>query len=321
VENEFSFRRYVFDIAALAAAPIHRVSVVIPNYNYGHYLVERLKSVVKQSYPVYELIILDDRSSDNSRQLIEAFVENSTIDCKVIYNEVNSGNPFQQWLAGQDLAQGDLLWIAEADDLADVDFLSEVQKPFEDDNVVMSYCQSKQINSEGNPIADNYLDYVSDISSNRWTESYVESGFKEISDCLAIKNTIPNVSAVLFRVDALSSALKASIDEITAYRVAGDWLTYIYVLEKGKIAYSPLSLNYHRRHDDSVTIGSFNISQLKEILSVQKHVREVYELANPVQEKANAYAQKLYQEFNLQSPSAAVWYEHPDLSRYREVVQ
>lgn len=321
VKDEFSFRRYMFDIAALASAPIHRVSVVIPNYNYGRYLEARIESAVKQSYPVYELIILDDRSSDNSHQLIEAFVENSTIDCKVIYNEVNSGNPFQQWLAGVKQARGDLLWIAEADDLANAGFLAEVQKPFEDASVVMSYCQSKQINSEGHLIADNYLDYASDISSNRWTVSYVENGFKEISDCLAIKNTIPNVSAVLFRLDALSSVLEASIDKIAAYRVAGDWLTYIYVLEKGKIAYSPLSLNYHRRHDDSVTITSFDISQLKEILSVQKHVRETYGLANPVQEKADAYAQKLYQEFDLQSPKAAMWYAHPDLCQYREVVQ
>ena len=48
-----------------------KVSVIIPNYNYGKYIARRIDSVVRQSYPIYELIILDDCSTDNSVNVIE----------------------------------------------------------------------------------------------------------------------------------------------------------------------------------------------------------------------------------------------------------
>ena len=47
-----------------------KVSVIIPNYNYEKYIIERIDSILFQTYPIYELIILDDCSKDNSVEVI-----------------------------------------------------------------------------------------------------------------------------------------------------------------------------------------------------------------------------------------------------------
>ena len=49
-----------------------KVSVIIPNYNYANYIIERIDSILMQTYPIYELIILDDCSPDNSVEVINA---------------------------------------------------------------------------------------------------------------------------------------------------------------------------------------------------------------------------------------------------------
>ncbi|MFA6717290.1 MAG: glycosyltransferase family A protein [Victivallaceae bacterium] len=48
-----------------------KVSVIIPNYNHARYLKQRIDSVLNQSYTDFELIILDDNSTDNSRAIID----------------------------------------------------------------------------------------------------------------------------------------------------------------------------------------------------------------------------------------------------------
>ena len=50
-----------------------KVSVVAPNYNHARYLHRRLESILRQTFRDFELIILDDASTDNSREVIESF--------------------------------------------------------------------------------------------------------------------------------------------------------------------------------------------------------------------------------------------------------
>jgi glycosyltransferase involved in cell wall biosynthesis len=52
------------------------VSVIVPCYNYGDYIPEALSSIREQTYMNWECIIVDDGSTDNSRQVIEAFIQN-----------------------------------------------------------------------------------------------------------------------------------------------------------------------------------------------------------------------------------------------------
>src|SRR5690606_8575004 len=94
------------------------ISVVVPNYNYERFMLQRLYSILYQTVKINELIILDDCSKDNSRELIdELYIKlKPYIDIKIIYNETNSGSAFKQWEKGFEVAESDYIWIAEADD-------------------------------------------------------------------------------------------------------------------------------------------------------------------------------------------------------------
>ena len=51
--------------------PTPKVSVVVPNYNHALYLQQRLDSIINQEFQDFEVIILDDASTDNSREIIQ----------------------------------------------------------------------------------------------------------------------------------------------------------------------------------------------------------------------------------------------------------
>ena len=52
------------------------VSVVIPNYNYARYLDERINSILNQTFSDFEIILLDDASTDNSIEIIDKYKNN-----------------------------------------------------------------------------------------------------------------------------------------------------------------------------------------------------------------------------------------------------
>ena len=310
VQRERGFRHYAFDLLRLLGVDLPRVSVVVPNFNYARYLAERLQSIAAQTLQAYEIIVLDDASSDDSRAVIDGLQHRFGL--RVVANERNSGSVFRQWLKGAELATGDYVWIAEADDLSEPRFLETVMRAFADPAVVMSYCQSQQIDADGNVLAADYLDYVADISADRWRSAFVAEGLDEVRNGMAIKNTIPNVSAVVFRRDALLQALAGDCEQIAQFRIAGDWLTYLRLLEGGSVAFDPAALNKHRRHASGVTLGSHHSPHLREVLRVQKIARERYRVAE-AEQPAWDYADKLYRQFGLSTREAPTLGDRRDL--------
>ncbi|GHU35093.1 glycosyl transferase [Betaproteobacteria bacterium] len=299
IDECFSFRHYVFDLLDLLGMGLKRVSVVVPNYNYERYLRQRLSSIIHQDYPIFEIIFLDDKSSDNSLETASAILRDQPIDYRLIANKSNSGSAFSQWRYGSALARGELVWIAEADDSCAPSLLAETVRGFDTSGVVLSYCESQQMDGEGKILDTSYHAYVADISPTRWQSAYVCEGKTEIAEALSIRNTIPNVSAVLFDAAHLRAILDAHMAEIAAFRVAGDWLVYVLLLKHGKIAFSPRALNKHRRHDKSVTIGSFNQSLVDEIGRMQRFVAQEVDVTQENQLAAAQYIDLLANQFNL----------------------
>ena len=299
VDEEYDFRKYLFDLLDLLGCPLPRVSVIIPNYNYARHLRDRIGSIVRQTVPFYEVIVLDDASDDDSIAVVRQLAVEHGIPLRLVSNSVNSGCVSGQWARGVELARGDLVWIAEADDLCEPEFLESMTAAMQDEAVVLAYCQSRQIDEAGNVLANTYLEYTNDVSRERWLRAYRGKGLDENSRYLAIKNTIPNVSAVLFRRDALRNAIGRELGTLSGFRIAGDWVTYLAVLEQGDIAFVPESLNLHRRHACSVTHGGDRHSHMLEVLRVQHLVSRRYRIEPEVRRGMAAYVENLRRHFGL----------------------
>ncbi len=255
-----------------------KVSVIIPNYNYENFIEERIDSVLKQTYPIYELIILDDCSIDNSVKKIMSVMEKyeGIIKYKIVVNKENSKSVFSQWQKGFKESNGDYIWIAEADDSCSPYFLENVMKGFEDQDVVISYSESMRINENNYIIKESCRDWMEGVSNTRWNHSFIHSGEEEIKEALSMCNTIPNVSAVVFKkknqVDIIEQAKQ--------YKISGDWFVYYTLLKNGKIAYCKKSLNYFRKHSQSTSTVAKKEIELEEVLKIQKEIRDNYQLTS-----------------------------------------
>jgi glycosyltransferase involved in cell wall biosynthesis len=284
------------------------LSAVVPNYNYARYLPQRLNSIFNQTTPPDEIIFLDDASTDDSVQIAQQILSGSAIPYRIIRNETNQGC-YSQWLRGIGEATGDLVWLAEADDDCRPTLLEALTAAFDRDEVVLAFCQSKQIDGEGLEIAPDYLAWTDDVDADKWRHPYVRRGIDEIRDSLIIKNTIPNVSAVVMRRPDLS----AIAGTLVGLRNAGDWMVYLHLLERGDIAFVPDALNLHRRHGRSVTIGKGGLNLMREILFVQRRALERHGVVATVEAKRQACLQTTYEYLGLNVDGPVAYSDHEAL--------
>lgn len=211
------------------------VSVIIPAYNHSQYLRERIDSVLNQTYSDFELIVLDDCSTDNSREIIMEYGSKFP-DIIICFNETNSGSPFSQWNKGVRMAKGEFVWIAESDDSSDPHFLecaiNEMQKS---DRTGLVFC-------------DSLIRNVQKKIEYRYSERVKDWEFKKRVPLNSfVENPIVNVSSVLFRKSVYINAGLAD----TTMRYCGDWFLYVRIFFQSDIINFPEPLNIFRLHKNS----------------------------------------------------------------------
>ncbi|MHB8908670.1 MAG: glycosyltransferase [Syntrophales bacterium] len=311
--ERYNFHRYAETLCKYLRLDVKKVTVVIPNYNYGRYLKQRFASIVSQTYPIHEIIILDDNSMDNSVSIINELIPTLGVPHTLKINSSNKGC-FHQWHLGSQLATGDFIWIAEVDDSCDSRFLERIVQRFSDPHIGMCYTQSLKMDSDGN-LGEPYIKELSDLSPNgeRWKSDFKSDGIEEICKYLVIKNTIYNASAVVIRRSLILDALEKTKD----YRQAGDWATYIEVLCHANLAFIAEPLNYHRRHSEAITSRLDGVKDeqralelLREIMSVQNEVQKKVTLS-PQNRKAAADHTRLVAKLFLRK----------ELNEYPELLQ
>ncbi len=223
-----------------------KVSVIIPNYNHERYLPKRVESVLSQTYQDFEVWLLDDCSTDNSREYLQKVAdENDRVH--VHFNEKNTGSTFHQWNLGVSLANGEYVWLAESDDFAEPTLLEKLVAKMEaSPNVGIAFAQSNLVNEDDEVLhsfQENYRFVFKDRAS-RWENDFQVSGKTEVNEYLLYSNSIPNASGALFRKSVYQKAGGAPED----MRLNGDWYFYSKMLLISDLAYCAEPLNAFRTH-------------------------------------------------------------------------
>ncbi|MDP5078807.1 MAG: glycosyltransferase, partial [Nonlabens sp.] len=230
--------------------------IIVPNYNHASFLRERIDSILNQSYQDFEIILLDDCSTDASVELLNKYKDHPKVS-QLVINKENSGSPFKQWQKGIELAQGTYIWIAESDDYCEPTFLETLIPLLEDREVVLAYCASNIIDQLGT--LKGRHKWADALSPTRWENNFKNDGIQETKSYLRYRNTITNASAVLFRKDAVRHNTFP-----TSMKFCGDWVFWIEILKQGKLVYVKEPLNYFRRHASTTKhVKSFSLEQLR----------------------------------------------------------
>ena len=225
------------------------VSVIVPNYNYARYLDARIDSILRQTWTDFELILLDDASTDTSREILEKYRDHPRVS-RIEFNTRNTGSPFQQWMKGILLARGKYIWIAEADDLADPDFLE----------TTVTLCEAHERTAVcvvGSWLIDG-AGRVSNKDINHWGRRKGKQpgcfdGKSYALHNLYWKNYLINASGILFRREY---AVRLAHSAFLQMRYCGDWLFWFQMALQGEVIEVYRTLNYFRQHGAKVTVQS-----------------------------------------------------------------
>ena len=208
----------------------HFISIILPNFNHASFLKERLDSIFNQTYQNFELIILDDCSTDTSLEILEKYKNHSKVSHFII-NKQNSGSPFLQWQKGLKLAKGDFIWIAESDDFCDLNFLESNLKCLESADVAVAKT----------------IAFLNEAKNNKVTHPAFNSN-KQANPILYCP--ILNVSSVLFKASLLDNVLD---DYYTTFNIMGDRVFYFEGFRNSDLVYNDNTTNYFRQSTSSIS--------------------------------------------------------------------
>ncbi|OGU16580.1 MAG: hypothetical protein A2076_02575 [Geobacteraceae bacterium GWC2_53_11] len=218
-----------------------KVSVCIPTYNYSRFIADSIESVLAQTFTDFELIIVDNCSEDDTREVVAPFLQR---DNRVTYicNETNVGM-VNNWNKCLELAKGEYIKLLCADDTLESECLEKQVS-------VLDLHSTASMTSCSRFITDKSLRVLKTLSFCHKTATM--SGHKLINFCLKNGNMVGEPPAVLFRSN------KATRGFLQTYRQITDLEMWLHLLEQGDLVVQPQPLCKIRQHDEQMTIANNN---------------------------------------------------------------
>ncbi|MEZ0483210.1 glycosyltransferase family 2 protein [Fibrella aquatica] len=204
------------------------VSVVLATYNGERFLEAQLDSILQQTYPNLEIVVVDDRSTDSTTAILDRYAARHP-NMRVFVNETNLGY-IRNFEKGMLLATGELIALSDQDDIWHLDKLTTLAEAMGDREIV--YADSRLIDDKGEPIGENFSDVRQLIS---------------FDSCLSfvIGNTVSGHGMLIAR-DLVHRSLPFPIT------VPHDhWMCFVATFRK-PVRYLPQVLVDYRQHTNNV---------------------------------------------------------------------
>lgn len=188
------------------------VSVIMPCYNMASYISDSIKSVISQTYPHWELLIVDDASTDNTVDIIESYSQSDPrIRCAI--KKQNSGIADTRNQCIQ-MAQGQFLAFLDADDIWHPEKLEKQLRFMIEKNVGFSYSTYDWIDEEGKTL-NKFINTIGNLDYE-----------------IYLRNTIIGCSTVMVDRKIVGEVV------VPKFRTSEDTATWLDILKKGFLAYA-----------------------------------------------------------------------------------
>lgn len=285
------------------------VSVIVPNYNHAPYLKQRIDSILNQTYQDVELILLDDCSSDNSRDILESYRANPHVS-KIVYNESNGGTPFLQWNKGIQLSNGEWIWIAESDDWADENFLETLMQ------VAKEHPECGVLFAKARYMLNGELKWAPECDGN----TYLYNGDLFNREYMLYGNRIDNVSMMIFRKDLYEHVRPETFMHM---HLCGDWMCYTQLCRRTYVAQINTLLSYYGHHatnssNEAEHEGRTFVEGLDVIDSLVRsyHIPAIHYSRYWGRELCKYQRQYSYSKDTTQDIISRVWKTHPLMAMF-----
>lgn len=217
-----------------------KISIIITSYNYANFIQESIESVINQTYPHWELIIIDDGSKDNSLNIIKKYCDNdSRIKLFTHKNNENKGL-VESIKLGIKKSQYDWIAFLESDDCLSPNYLEEKIK-FLSRHPKCNFIYN-DIECFGNPIKIKQMQKYFSKLNNFWNKEEIKDVFNEFGT----QNIIPTFSCVMCNKTEL---LKYDFDTV-CLPVIDYWLWWQFS-ENNQFGYINKKLTRWRLHISS----------------------------------------------------------------------
>lgn len=221
-----------------------RVLVLVPSYNHGRFLRRRLDTVLNQSFRDFHLLVIDDRSTDQTPAILNSL---TAANVTVRIREKNSGSPFAAWRDALEFEHFDYVWIAESDDAADLTFLDHAVASLDKSpGAAFCYTHSWVVNDD-DEICGHSLNYLrKQFPAHEWSQSFEMSGGQFNNTFQIFGQAVPNMSSVLMRADAFRAAFQSGFEK---FRLAADWAFIGKLAAQGDVLFDARTANFFRIHE------------------------------------------------------------------------
>ncbi len=217
------------------------VSVITPTYNHEKYIGQCIESVLEQTFTNWEMIIIDDGSTDNTQKIVSKYRD---ARIKYIYQEnigpYRLGETYNKALS---LSEGNLIAILEGDDFWPPDKLEKQIPAFADPDIVLSHGNYELVYFKNGDFSykPGYIRQVSSILNN-----------DPVGNALygLVDGIVPIAVTIIIRKSAL---VKVGGFKYADFLPFVDLPTELELSLTGKFKYIPTILGYFRRHKSSIT--------------------------------------------------------------------
>jgi glycosyltransferase involved in cell wall biosynthesis len=220
------------------------VSLIVASYNHAGFLARRMDSLLGQTYPDIEILVIDDCSPDDSVQILRRYETQPKL--RLVVREQNSG-----WVAvsnqGVDMSSGEYVLFANCDDDCDPRMVEHLVDAMQrNPSAGISFCRSLMVDEDDRVLGDDFA-IREKAFRNRCAEDTLLSG-AEASRFLLHSCVIPNLSAALIRRQCFAEVGYLS----SGYRVCCDWDLFFRIAARYDVAYVAESLNRFRQHRKTI---------------------------------------------------------------------